>query len=69
MDKTSKMKKELIEAWRTNNRINLLLIERISNDGMKSTLSVRGGRGVAGELAHMHNNRVSQVEKRAKDLA
>lgn len=69
LDKTSKMKKELIEAWRTNNRINLLLIERISNDGMKSTLSVRGGRGVAGELAHMHNNRVSQVEKRAKDLA
>ncbi len=63
------MKKELIEAWRTNNRINLLLIDKISPGGMKSTLSKRGGRGVAGELAHMHNNRVWQVEKRAKDLA
>lgn len=52
------MKNELIEAWRTNNRINLMLIERISAEGMKCTLSTRGGRGVAGELAHIHNNRV-----------
>ncbi len=63
------MKKELIEAWRTNNRINLLLIERIADEGMTSTLSKRGGRGVAGELAHMHNNRVWQLERRAKYLA
>ncbi|MFQ5463239.1 MAG: DinB family protein [Phycisphaerae bacterium] len=63
------MKKELIEAWRTNNRINLLLIQKITDEGMNATLSVRGGRGVAGELAHMHNIRVSNVEKRAKDLA
>jgi len=66
---SSNAKKELIEAWRTNNRINLLLIDKIKNEGMKSTLSKRGGRGVAGEFAHMHNNRVWQVEKRAKDLA
>ncbi len=65
----SNAKKELIEAWRTNNRINLLLIDKIKSEGMKSTLSTRGGRGVAGELAHVHNNRVWQVEKRAKDLA
>lgn len=63
------MKNELIEAWRTNNRINLMLIERIVPEGMKATLSKRGGRGVAGELAHMHNNRVWQLERRAKDLA
>jgi len=60
---------ELIEAWQTNNRINLLLIDRISAAGMKCTLSTRGGRGVAGEFAHIHNNRVWHVEKRAKDLA
>ena len=63
------MQQELIEAWRTNNRINLLLIDRISPEGMQATLSKRGGRGVAGEFAHIHNNRVWQVEKRAKDLA
>lgn len=64
-----RMKKELIEAWRTNHRINLLLLEKIKPEGMTCTLSKRGGRGVAGELAHMHNIRVMQVEKRAKDLA
>ncbi len=63
------MQDELIEAWRTNNRINLLLIDRISAEGMNCTLSKRGGRGVAGEFAHMHNNRCWQVEKRAKEHA
>lgn len=63
------MQQELTEAWRTNNRINLLLIDRITPEGMQATLSKRGGRGVAGEFAHIHNNRVAHVEKRAKDLA
>lgn len=63
------MEKELIAAWRTNNLINLMLIEKISNEGMDCTLSKRGGRGVAGEFAHMHNVRLMHLEKRAKDLA
>ncbi len=60
---------ELIEAWLTNHRINLLLIDKITDEGMLQTLSKRGGRGVTGEFAHMHNNRVWQLQKRAKDLA
>jgi uncharacterized damage-inducible protein DinB len=60
---------QLLEAWRTNNRISLFLIERIGEDGLGSTLSKHGGRTVAGQLAHMHNNRVWHLEKRAKDLA
>lgn len=60
---------QLVEAWRTNNRINLMLIDAITKEGMACTLSKRGGRGVVGELAHMHTNRVWQVEKRAKDTA
>jgi len=62
------MKDELVEAWRTNHRINMMLIDKISAAGMLATLSVRGGRGVAGELAHMHNIRCMHVEKRAKAL-
>ena len=58
-----------LEAWRTNNRISLFLIDQISLRGMRCTLSKRGGRGVAGQLAHMHNNRVWQLGKRATDLA
>lgn len=60
---------ELLEAWRTNNRINLFLLDKISDEGMKSTLSTRGGRTVAGQFGHIHTNRVWQLEKRAKDLA
>ena len=60
---------ELLEAWRTNNRINLFLIDRISDAGMKCTLSKRGGRDVARQFAHLHNVRVWHLEKRAKDLA
>ena len=60
---------EIIEAWRTNNRINLYLIDHVDPAGMRCTLSKRGGRGVAGQFAHMHNNRVWHLEKRAKDLS
>lgn len=63
------MLEEILEAWRTNNRINLYLIERISDAGMRCTLSKRGGRDVARQFAHMHNVRVWHLEKRAKDLA
>ena len=60
---------QLLEAWQTNHRINLLLIDRISDEGMKATLSTRGGRSVARQFAHMHAVRVWQLENRAKDLA
>ena len=60
---------ELIEAWRTNHRINILLIERISAKGLKTTLSTHGGRDIALQFAHLHNVRVWQLQKRAPDLA
>ncbi|MDH3890098.1 MAG: hypothetical protein OEV49_03360 [candidate division Zixibacteria bacterium] len=63
------MIEQLLEAWRTNNRINLFLIDNISGDGMKCTLSKRGGRNVVRQFAHMHNNRVWQLESRARDLS
>ncbi len=63
------MLEDLLEAWRTNNRINLYLIDRISEEGMRCTLAKRGGRDVARQFAHMHNVRVSHLEVRAKDLA
>ncbi len=60
---------QILEAWHTNNRINLFLIDHISDEGMKCTLSKRGGRNVVRQFAHLHNNRVWHLEKRAKDLA
>lgn len=60
---------EMLEAWNTNNRINLFLLDRISEEGLRCSLSTRGGRDVARQFAHMHDVRVWQLENRAKDLA
>jgi uncharacterized damage-inducible protein DinB len=60
---------ELAEAWRTNCTINRLIIDAASEDGWLCTLSKRGGRGVAGEFAHMHNIRLAHLIKRSKDLS
>ena len=63
------MTEQILEAWRINNRINLRLIERISDAGMRCTLSPRGGRNVVRQFAHLHYVRVYQLTKRAKPLA
>jgi uncharacterized damage-inducible protein DinB len=60
---------QLVETWRTNNRINLFLIDRISDEGMRCTLSKRGGRNVVRQFAHLHNVRFWHLEARARDLA
>ena len=60
---------QLAVAWQTNCTINRMIIEAVSDDGWLCTLSKRGGRGVAGEFAHMHNVRLMHLVKRAKDLS
>ena len=63
------MEDELREAWRTNNRIHLLLLDHISDEGLQCTLSTRGGRDVARQFAHVHNVRIWHLQnRRAKDL-
>ncbi len=63
------LREQLVEAWRTNNQIDLFMIDRITDEGMACTLSTRGGRDVCRQFAHMHNVRVWALEKRARDLA
>lgn len=60
---------ELLQAWETNNRINLFLLEQISEEGLRCTLSTRGGRDVARQFAHLHDVRIYHLEKRAPALA
>jgi uncharacterized damage-inducible protein DinB len=60
---------EILTAWHTNNRVNLCLIEHISDEGMRCTLSKRGGRNVVRQFAHLHNNRIWHLQKRARALA
>ncbi len=59
---------QILEAWRTNRRINDFLIDNISAEGMKCTLSTRGGRNVVRQFCHIHNVRFWQLESRAREL-
>lgn len=63
------MVSEAIEAWRINQRINVRLIQRISDEGMFCSLSQRGGRNVVRQFAHLQYVRVYQLKRRAKALA
>jgi len=63
------MKEQLVEAWRTNNKIGLLFIELISDEGMMETLSLRGGRTVYGQLVHLHNARMQWLQVVDKEIA
>jgi uncharacterized damage-inducible protein DinB len=61
--------KELREAWRTNHRITLRVLDAVSDQGLRDTLSKRGGRDVARQIAHLHDVRLYHLGARAPDLA
>lgn len=60
---------ELIEAWRVNNRINLFLLERISDAGLACAAGPRGGGRVWKQFAHVHTIRVAKLENWHKPLS
>ena len=62
------MLSQILETWHINNRVNLMLLDGITDEGMVCSLSTRGGRDVARQFAHMHNVRLSWLEVSAKDL-
>jgi uncharacterized damage-inducible protein DinB len=59
---------QIIETWRIHNRILLFMIKSIPDEAMKATLSTRGGRDVARQLAHLHMVRVWRLEPFSKKL-
>ena len=62
------MKDQLLETWQLNNKMNLLLMDHITDAGMQRSLSTRGGRTVYLQLAHIHNVRLQWLEISAKDI-
>ena len=65
---TKNLHAQLLQAWEINNRVNLMILDNISSEGLNSTLSVRGGRTVALQFVHMHNVRLNWLEHTAKDI-
>lgn len=62
------MKDQLLAAWQTHQKMNLLLIDNITDAGMQKTLSTRGGRTVYLQWVHIHNVRMQWLEICAKDI-
>jgi uncharacterized damage-inducible protein DinB len=62
------LKDQLHQAWQTNNKINLLFVELISDEDMNKTLSTRG-RTIYQQLAHLQNVRVQWLDIVAKDIS
>jgi uncharacterized damage-inducible protein DinB len=56
------MLEQLIEAWQINHRVTLRLLNALSDDSLHATLSTRGGRNVARQLAHVHEIRLTFAE-------
>ena len=56
------MTDSLIEAWQINNRVNVMVLDALTEDPLRSTLSTRGGRDVARQFAHMHAVRLRWLE-------
>ena len=57
------MVESLVEAWRVNHRVTLKLIDGLPAAAMKATLSARGGRDIARQLAHVHRVRTAFLKK------
>lgn len=63
------IEKQILESWRAHNRIMMFVIEHIPDDAMKATLSIRGGRDIARQFAHLHMVRVWHLEATNRKLS
>lgn len=62
------MKEQLLETWRINHRMNILVINNTTDTGMEKSLSTRGGRTIFQQWVHIHNVRMQWLEVCAKDI-
>ncbi|HVS80933.1 MAG TPA: DinB family protein [Pyrinomonadaceae bacterium] len=60
------MLEQLVEAWQINHRVTLRLLDALSEADLRATLSTRGGRDVARQLAHLHEVRAGFAEVTSK---
>lgn len=64
----TEIENQIIETWRIHNRIMLFMIEHLPDEALKATLSKRGGRDIARQLAHIHMVRVWRLEAFSKKI-
>ncbi len=62
----SALHEQILDTWRIHQRITVFLIENLPEAALSATLSTRGGRDIARQLAHVHNVRAARLEPFAK---
>ena len=62
------MKQQLLETWTIHHKMNILLLNNITDSGLQKTLSSRGGRTVYQQWVHIRNVRMQWLEVCAKDI-
>ena len=62
------MLEQLVESWQINHRVTLKLLGALPDEALSATLSTRGGRNVARQLAHLHEVRAGQAEVTSKTV-
>jgi uncharacterized damage-inducible protein DinB len=60
------MLEQLVDTWQINHRSTLKLLDGLSDEALRATLSTRGGRDVARQLAHVHEVRLGFAETTSK---
>jgi uncharacterized damage-inducible protein DinB len=63
------IKPQLLDGWSTHQRMNLLLYDNITDNGMQQSLSKRGGRSIAQQWMHINSVRLQWMEICAKDIS
>jgi hypothetical protein len=53
---------QVLEAWRANNEVNLVLLDAISDAGFTAVPLASHGRDVARQIMHVHNVRVQWMQ-------
>jgi len=59
---------QIVETWQIHNRTMLFLIDHLSDEALGATLSTRGGRDAARQLAHLVNVRIVRLKAFGKKL-
>ena len=57
---------KILEPWHINHRVNEMLLDAITPEGLACSLSKRGGRDVGRQFAHLHDVRLMWMEVSAK---
>ena len=64
----NELEKQVLESWGINHRVNLKLINAISEEALDFTTSKRGGGKIGHQLAHLYNVRYWKMETIDKKL-